>query len=583
MVVANSEALPRWDMSPVFPSLESEEFDREFEEVSNVLSGLEGEFEGLRERVAVGEALDRCNDLLRRLTTLRTYVSAHTTTDSRNELALGRASELDPLISRFGKLMKRVVAWFGESDPEKLLSESEQAREHEFFIRRAKTAAEHQMDSPLEGLASDLEMTGSVAWQRLHSNITSQLVVSVNGATIPMSAARALASDPDRAIRKAAYEAELEAWKRVEVPLSAAMNSIKGETLTLGRRRGWATPLEAALFITHIDQRTLDAMRAAARRAFPDFRRYLKIKAKALGLERLAWFDMAAPVPGFSQTWAYSKAEDFIRDEFGSYSSKLGNFAKRAIQERWIDAESRPGKVDGAYCSSIRRDESRVLLNYKPSFDSVSTFAHELGHGYHNLCLAERTPIQRMTPMTLAETASIFCETVVRNAVQENGSPAERGEAVQGALQGATQTVVDITSRFLFETSVFEQRPQRELSARELCEMMLDSQRQTYGDGLDDRYLHPYMWAVKGHYYSRYYYNFPYMFGLLFGLGLYAIYEQDRESFKDRYDGLLSSTGMADAATLAAGFGIDLRSEEFWEGSLNRIRADVDLFERLIN
>jgi oligoendopeptidase F len=239
--------------------------------------------------------------------------------------------------------------------------------------------------------------------------------------------------------------------------------------------------------------------------------------------------------------------------------------------------------VDGAYCSHLKGEESRVLLNYKPSFDSVSTFAHEMGHAYHNLCLSSRTAIQRATPMTLAETASIFCETVVRKAVQRKGTDAERGEAVQGALQGSTQVVVDITSRFLFEKSVFERRQHRELSSRELCEIMLESQRETYGDGLDDALMHPYMWAVKSHYYGRSFYNFPYMFGLLFGLGLYAIYEQDPERFKGRYDDLLSSTGMADAATLAAQFDIDIRSEDFWEGSLDRIREDVDLFERLIN
>jgi oligoendopeptidase F len=287
-------------------------------------------------------------------------------------------------------------------------------------------------------------------------------------------------------------------------------------------------------------------------------------------------------LPGYFRTWEYDEAEEFIVRQFESYSGKLGDFAARAMRERWIDAESRPGKVDGAFCMSVRKDESRILLNFKPSFDSVSTFAHELGHGYHNLCLFGRTKLQQGTPMTLAETASIFCETIVRNAVLKHGTDSEKLEALQGSLQGACQVVVDIYSRFLFEQGVFERRAKRELSCSELCALMLQAQQDTYGTGLDGELLHPYMWAAKSHYYGRSFYNFPYMFGLLFGLGLYKVLERDGDAFKERYDELLSSTGLADAATLASNFGIDLRSDDFWEGSFDRIREDIDLFERLV-
>nr|MBF6591269.1 oligoendopeptidase F [Ktedonobacterales bacterium] len=228
-------------------------------------------------------------------------------------------------------------------------------------------------------------------------------------------------------------------------------------------------------------------------------------------------------------------------------------------------------------------DESRVLANFKPSFGGMSTLAHELGHGYHNLNLAGRTPLQRDTPMTLAETASIFCETIVRQAALQQASAQEQLEILEASLQGDCQVVVDITSRFLFEQGVFERRRQRELSIEELNELMLDAQRQTYGDGLDQQVLHPTMWAVKGHYYSAglSYYNFPYMFGLLFGLGLYARYQQDPEGFRRSYDELLASTGLADAATLAARFGIDIRTPDFWRASLDIIRGDIARFERL--
>ena len=368
------------------------------------------------------------------------------------------------------------------------------------------------------------------------------------------------------------------------MPLAAALNSIKGQVNALARRRGWETPLDAAIFDANIDRQTLDAMMTAARESFPDFRRYLSAKARALGLERLAWYDLFAPVGGGSRAWSFDEAAAFVVEQFGTYSQRMSDFAARAFRERWIDAEPRPGKRDGAYCMRLRGDESRVFANFKPSFGGMSTLAHELGHGYHNMNLAPRTALQRQTPMTLAETASIFCETIVRNAALRQANRDEQIEILEASLQGSCQVVVDITSRFLFERGVFETRRDRELSVDELNALMLRTQRETYGDGLDEALLHPYMWAVKGHYYSpsRSFYNFPYMFGLLFGLGLYARYQHDPEAFQRGYDELLASTGMADAATLAARFGIDTRTPDFWRSSLAIVRDDVDRFEALV-
>jgi oligoendopeptidase F len=292
---------------------------------------------------------------------------------------------------------------------------------------------------------------------------------------------------------------------------------------------------------------------------------------------------MFAPVSSNENVWEYEDAAAFIIKQFGTFSPRLSDFAARAFREHWIDAEPREGKVDGAYCTPLRKGESRVFANYKASFDGVSTLAHELGHGYHNLNLAQCTMLQRSTPMTLAETASIFCETIIRNAALQNAGRQEQIAILEASLQGACQVVIDITSRFLFEQRLFGQRTQRELSIDELNNLMLEAQRETYGDGLDEKALHPYMWAMKPHYYSSRlsFYNYPYMFGLLFGLGLYARYKEDGEKFKSGYDELLSRTGLADAATLAQQFGINIRSVDFWRASFDIIRQDIELFEEL--
>jgi oligoendopeptidase F len=596
-----TESLPKWDMSVVYPGIESPEFEEGFRAVVASVNDLARTFDehGVAKREpgplddetvrAVEKVIARYNAVGEEVRTLSAYISSFVSTDSRDNVAQAKLSELQQHLVLLSQLGTRFTAWIGALDVEGLVERSEVARDHAFVLTRAKIESTHLMSPAEEELAAELRPSSGSAWGKLHGNLTSQIMVSLDlhgeRQDLPMSAVRNLAYEEDRETRRVAYEAELEAWKRDALPLAAALNSIKGEANTLTKRRGWESALDEAVFDSNIDRRTLDAMLEAARDAFPHFRRYLRAKARALGIEALAWYDIFAPMGESTRVWEYGEATDFIVEQFGTYSSRMSEFAARAFRERWVDAEPRTGKRDGAFCMPLRRDESRVFTNYKPAYAGMSTLAHELGHAYHNLVKAPRTMMQRATPMTLAETASIFCETIVRQAALRDANRQEQLSILEASLQNSCQVVVDITSRFLFESGVFERRRERELSIDELNTLMLDSQRQTYGDGLDQEKLHPYMWAVKPHYYRTdlSFYNFPYMFGLLFGLGLYAQYQQDPEGFKTGYDDLLSSTGMADAATLAARFGIDIRTPAFWRASLDIIREDVDRFEELVS
>ncbi|GAC1402408.1 MAG: M3 family oligoendopeptidase [Ktedonobacteraceae bacterium] len=598
--MTTAQKLPHWDMSVIYPGLATPEFAQGFASVVTDIADLEKVFDEhtIKEQQALTvdasvihtfeTVVTHYNATADAVRTLGTYISCFVTTDSRNDLAQAKMSELRQSLVLFSQLGTRFTAWIGSLDVEALIKQSTIARAHAHALRNAKTEATHLMSPVEETLASELNTTGGSAWGKLHGNITSQLSIpfEIEGQiqNLPMSEIRNFAFDVNREVRHRAYEAELTGWQQTALPLAAALNSIKGEVNILARHRKWESPLAESLFDNSIDQQTLDAMLSAARESFPDFRRYLHAKARALGLKHLAWYDLFAPVGASEKVWTFDEATTFIVQQFGTYSQRLSDFAARAFREHWIDAEPRNGKRDGAYCTSLRDDESRVFANFKPVFSGVSTLAHELGHGYHNFNLAHRTPLQRSLPMTLAETASIFCETIITHAALQDVGKQEQIAILEESIQGACQVVVDITSRFLFEQRVFQQREKRELSIDELKAIMLETQRETYGDGLDESQLHPYMWAVKGHYYStgRSFYNYPYMFGLLFGLGLYARYQQDPEAFKQGYDDLLSSTGLADAATLATQFGIDLRTEAFWRASFDIIRKDITQFEQLI-
>ncbi len=592
--------LPHWGVSGIFPGLDTPEFETAFKEAIQAIDELVTVFDEreiaqrppsplTREDVKIFDfVLLAFDSVLRQTITLNAYIQSFVTTNSRDTKAQARLSELQGHTIRVKLLGTRLTAWIGSLDIEALMEKSSMARTHELMLRQNHIRARHLMAPEAEELAAELNLSGGTAWEKLHGDLTSQIMVDLelDGEirSLPMSEVRNLQWHPDRETRRRAFEAELAAWEDSRVPIAAALNSIKGEVNTLARRRGWDSALEIALFEANIDRATFDAMMDSAEESFPDFRHYLHLKAGSLEVDRLAWYDIEAPVGKAARRWSYQEATEFIIEQFGTFSPKLSGLAQRAFDRDWIDAEPRNGKRDGAFCMWIRQDESRILTNFKPAYDGMSTLAHELGHAYHNLNLAPRTVFQRSTPVTLAETASIFCETLIQQAVLKRADPDEQLFILGETLAGSCTVVVDITSRFRFEQQVFERRRDRELSADELCEFMLQAQRETYGDGLDPAILHPYMWAVKPHYYSgsRSYYNFPYMFGLLFGVGLFALYEQDPDLFRSRYDDLLSSTGLALVPDLAAQFGFDIRSREFWTTSLDVIRKNIERFEDLL-
>jgi pepF/M3 family oligoendopeptidase len=405
---------------------------------------------------------------------------------------------------------------------------------------------------------------------------------------LPMPALINLRSHPDESVRRRAYEAENKAWESVKETLAACLNGVKGEAITLNKRRGREDALHSAIDAARIDRKTLKAMLGAMEDSFPMFRKYFKAKAKKLGKEKLAWWDVFAPLGKTDKTYTFEEARDFILKFFGKFSPDLSTFAGRAFDHNWIDAEQREGKRGGAFCMGVAGvKESRVLCNFDGSFDQVSTIAHELGHAFHNDCAyaAGKTELQQLTPMTLAETASIMCETIVTEAVlAQTENLQEILATLESQIQNAGQIIVDIYSRYLFEKEVFERREGAELSADDFCEMLERAQKATYGDGLDEHYLQKFMWTWKPHYYSPglSFYNFPYAFGLLFGTGLYAIYQQRGADFVPDYKNLLASTGEASAADLAKRFGINIRTGKFWEDSLAIIGKRIDRFCELL-
>ena len=386
-------------------------------------------------------------------------------------------------------------------------------------------------------------------------------------------------------VRKKAYEAEIASYKKVEEGVAAALNGIKGEVLTVCDFRGYKSPLEKTLLDSRMDEESLNAMLDAMKESLPVFRKYLRRKAEMLGHKNgLPFYDLYAPVSNADMKFTYDEGAKFVVKNFRTFSDNLGDFAQKAIDNNWIDVEPREGKVGGAFCAGLHFiGESRILLNYGGSFGDVVTMAHELGHGFHGECLKNETILNSDYPMPIAETASTFCETIIKKAAIKEADKDEALAILEAEICDCTQVIVDIYSRFLFEKSVFEARKESALTVEQIKELMLKAQREAYGDGLDSEYLHPYMWAWKPHYYDAdyNYYNFPYAFGLLFAKGLYAEYLNKGDSFTSEYERLLSITGKNKIADITKEVGIDIHNKEFWRNSLKTIEEDIEKFIEL--
>ena len=599
-VAGTTDELPRWSVADVHESLEARSFLAALEHAGADTARLvalfdEHDVRAVSSRPVTADDGSTADQIIRAMNAvnletqeLSSYVAAFVSTNSYDEQAQATADELRALNVSLSPLLSRLVDWVAALGVDALAAVSTEAAEHLGPLRQLAHRAEHQMGEIEEGLYAELAQTGSAAWTRLHGDVTSQLHAEVampDGTTqrLPMAAVRGLANDTDLRVRQAAYDAEMQAWPSVAVVCAAAINSVKGEANAVNRRRSWASPLEASLYANNVSRPTFDAMQASVHASLVDFRRWMRTKARLQGdgAAGLRWRDLVAPLPGAGSSVSWEQGLDIVRHAFASYGGSLGGLVDRAIDERWIDASPRDGKRGGAFCMSFVNDRSLVFLNWNGSLDSTQTTAHELGHAYHNTQLAGRAPLQRRLPMALAETASIFCETLVVEEGLQRLQGAERLALLDVDLQGANQVVVDIHSRFLFESELFTRRQRRTLGVSELNEIMVESQARAYGDGLDQATAHPYMWAVKPHYYGSHFYNWPYTYGLLFGLGLFARYTADPERFRDGYDDLLSRVGMNTAEELARDFDIDVTDEAFWTASLDVLRARMAEYEHL--
>ncbi len=551
----SEEKLPKWDLESIYSSVESKEFTADIARVYKLSDELK---EKSKDKSIPLIELIRLRDELKALTgELSAYAYTSFSVNTTNPDILAAYSKVENASVAANDADTVFAYYIAERESE---FNDPALKDYALFLEEAKISKSHMMSLEEESLAGEMLQVSSSAWEKLHMTVTAE----IKDGDKTLTQLRGMQSSPDRSVRKDAFEREIKILEANRTALAAALNGVKGTTLLLEKRRGWKDPIDRSLFYSRITHKTLEALISALEDSREMFRDYLNTKAGLLGLDHLDWYDITAPVGKSSMRYTWNEAKELVTKCYTSFSPEVGAFIKNAFDHNWVDPESHDGKIGGAYDISFPiKGESRVMMNWEGSYDSVSTLAHELGHAYHDHVVKDYPVSQRDYPMTLAETASIFGETTIFQEVLKTASHDESLGIIEAFVASSFQVCIDILSRFYFEKYAFEARKEGDVTPDEFCRLMTKAQEETYGDGV--RIKHPYMWAVKGHYYSEgfSFYNYPYAFGQLFALGLYAS-KDIVEDFPAHYKNVLSMTGRYTAEEVARAAGCDIEKKEFW-------------------
>ncbi|MBR7063318.1 MAG: M3 family oligoendopeptidase [Clostridia bacterium] len=581
----------RWDLSILYNGFDDPALTADVDRLSGAVKEI-GQLAAIAGAIPHKDLLHRYIDVEERVGNLAeklfgyaNLVYATDTSDMQATALMGRLRAMLSDIAAPETAIKQAIS--GMEDLETQIEGDAALKDYAFFLREIKKDSRYLLSEKEEQVFALMDISGASAWEELHDTLTSTVNVKYRGEDITLSAARNLAYDGDPTVRKDAYEAELACYPQIEQSAAFALNSIKLQVLNECRLRGFASPLDQALYNSRMSRKTLDALISAMNDYMPKFREYLKAKGRALGHgDGLPWCDMFAPLGSLDRKYTVEEAKEYLLNIFGNFDADLHDMVKRAFEENWIDFFPRKGKVGGAFDSGVpSAKQSRVLTNFDGAFGDIVTLAHELGHAFHDQQVFSYSVIQQDYSMPVAETASTVNEVlVVSEAIDRAETKEEKLALIESQLSDACQIICDIYSRYLFETSVFEARDNEFLSPERMCELMHKAQLASYGDGITEATLHPYMWLCKGHYYSGHlsFYNFPYAFGGLLARGLYALYKKQGAAFVPLYKALLHATSVNSVEDTAAMAGIDLTDKAFWCEGLKSLADEIDEFIRLV-
>lgn len=592
-----------WDLEAIFPGgTESPALQVKLEAISEQVKVyadmLEGWEEVERETTQNLQALlDIQEEIGKGLGQVMTFVSmTHDAfmDDKHANVMKGKAMTIASEIRKLSNVFVKKLVTMSDVKWAEVLQTSP-FDEYAFVLEETRRDGKRLLSDAEENLLADLNQDGLAAWSDLYSTSVSTMSVPFtdkNGETKNLSVGQAqnrVYADPDNEVRAALFENWEGAWGQMAPIFTDVLNHLSGYRLTVQKAHGYTHHLEEPLEYNRMKKETLDAMWGAIDQNKAIFVKFLEKKAELLGKEKLAWQDVEAPIAlgDFeAKKFTYDEAADFVIENFATFGDRFSAFAKYALENRWVEAEDRPNKRPGGYCTHLPEfEESRIFMTFTGSPSDVDTLAHELGHAFHSHVLQDIPRINRGYAMNVAETASTFAEQIVSEATIKAATSREEKVSLLGAkIERATAMFMNIHARFLFEDAFYTERKAGVVSESRLNELMVDAQKKAFDDSLSD--YHPHFWCSKLHFYidAVPFYNFPYTFGYLFSMGIYAAYLKNPDHFEEKYIALLKDTGKMRVEDLAQKhLDIDITKQAFWTAGIELVAKDVEAFMALVD
>lgn len=587
---------PTWDLDSLFPGgSASQQFRDYLGQIRTEIKQLEDQFTTLEVEAdtfstMLTQFIMELEKTMFKLREAGAFVSCLSAQDVTDEGAKTLVAESGTLSASFNGVLTTFMQKLAEVPDEEwqAIIRHEALQEIGYVLSEYRNKARDLLAVEQEVLINDLAVDGYHAWNQMYNTIVGNMTVEIEGEekieSYSIGQASNLLTSSNRATRKQVFDQLNDAWKEQASLFAQTLNHLSGFRLQMYKHRKWENVLKEPLSINRMKQETLDAMWTAIANNKQPFVAYLNKKAELLNIDKLSFYDVDAPITDHVKKLSYTEGAKFIMDQFRSFSPKMADFAEQAFEKRWIEAEDRPGKRPGGFCTSFPDSkETRIFMTYSGTASNVATLAHELGHAYHQHVMNDVHGLNQRYAMNVAETASTFAEMIVADAAVEQAETAEEKKALlEDKVNRSVAFFMNIHARFIFELNFYKEREKGFVSPARLNELMVEAQKEAYQDALDE--YDPYFWASKLHFHitGTPFYNFPYTFGYLFSLGIYARAKEQGESFEDDYIALLEDTGRMSVEELAMKhLQVDLTKPDFWEAAIELCIKDVEAFLKL--
>ncbi|MFG6149788.1 M3 family oligoendopeptidase [Halobacillus sp. B23F22_1] len=584
---------PTWDLDSIFQGgSESEELKNYVSTIENKLSELHNLVERFmppkiaEQTTDLADLIERIQDVSVRVRQFSAYISCLSAQDVNDQAAHRWVTTRSELGAKFKNIQIEFDQKLVQIDANiwKTIIKDLDLLEVAFVLDERREKAKDKLSIEQESIINNLAVDGYHGWSQMYDTIVGKMNIPYRGEDLSVGQASNKLSDNDRSVRREVFQNWQQAWEEQADLFSQTLNHLAGFRLQTYKHRGWDNPLKEPLEYNRMSEKTLKAMWTVITKHKKHYKRFLEVKAQWLGVEKLSIYDVHAPIGNSDQKMDYNAGAQFIIKHFRKFSPLMAKFTEQAFANRWIEAEDRPGKRPGGFCTSFPHSkETRIFMTYSGTLSNVATLAHELGHAYHQHVMNDLPGLNQGYAMNVAETASTFAEMIVADAaVRDAKDSKEKLALLEDKIQRSVAFFMNIHARYLFEIRFYNERKSGTVPKERLNELMIEAQEEAYQETLNE--YDQTFWASKLHFHITGvpFYNFPYTFGYLFSLGIYAQAAKEGPAFEEKYVALLQDTGSMRVEDLALKhLDVNLEEEDFWEQALQTCIEDVEEFMKL--